>query len=83
MRVPEEGGPDAEALAHPQGVVTDSPVGLLGGEADEVEHLLDPGPGEAHRALGEGEDLPTGAAGVLGGGVQEDAHLACRGWAGR
>ena len=72
---PSRARADAEALAHPQGVVPDPPVGLVGGEADQVEHLLDPGPGQAHGALGEGEDLPTGAPGVLRGGVQEDAHL--------
>ena len=41
-RVADQGGGDAEALAHPERVVAHPPVGLGLGEADQVEHLVDP-----------------------------------------
>ena len=66
---------DAEPLAHAERVVAHPAVGLLLGEADPVQHLLDPERGQAHGALGDGEDLPPGAAGVLGRGVEQDADL--------
>jgi hypothetical protein len=66
LRVAEEGVRDAEPLPHPEGVVADAPSGLGRGEADELEHLFDPAPRETHHLLGEAQDLPAGAAGVLG-----------------
>ena len=41
LRVADEGGGDAEALPHPQGVVPHAAVGLGVGEADHLQHLLD------------------------------------------
>jgi hypothetical protein len=43
LGVPQQRVRDAESLAHAQGVVADAPPGLLGGEADQAEHLVDPG----------------------------------------
>ena len=79
----DQRGGDAEPLAHAERVVADPATGLVLGEADPVEHLLDAELGQAHRALGDREDLPAGAAGVLGRGVEQDADLEARGWAGR
>ena len=70
-----QGGGDAEPLPHPEGVVPDPAVGLGRGQADQVEHLLDPAARQSHELLGEGEDLAAGATGVLGGGVEQDADL--------
>ena len=67
---------DAEALAHAERVVAHPAVGLVVGEADQLEHLLDAALGQAHGALHQGEDLAAGAAGVLGGGVEQDADVA-------
>ena len=75
VRVAEQGGADAEALAHAERVVAHPPVGLVVGEADQLEHLLDPALGQAHGALHQGEDLAAGAAGVLGRGVEEHPDL--------
>ena len=69
---------DAEALPHAQGVVPDPSVGLGVGETDELEHFGDPGRRQPHRLAREGEDLAAGAAGVLGGGVEQDADLQAR-----
>ena len=46
-----------------------------GCQADELEHLVDAAAGQTHGVGGDREDLASGATGVLGGGVQEDAHL--------
>ncbi len=78
LRVADEGGRDAEALAHAEGVVADPAARLLVGEADDGEHLVDPALRHPHRALGQGEDLAAGAAGVLRGGVQQHADLTPR-----
>jgi hypothetical protein len=66
---------DAEALPHAQGVVADPSVGFTVGESDELEHLRDPGRGQAHRLARHREDLAAGAAGVLGGCVKQHADL--------
>ena len=75
-RVADQGGGDAEALAHAERVVAHPPVGLGLGEADQLEQLGDPGGRDAHDLLGDGQDLAAGAAGVLGGGVEHHADLA-------
>ena len=68
-------GRDAEPLAHAERVVAHPAAGLVVGQADPVEHLLDPVLGQAHGALRDGEDLPSGATGVLRRGVQQHADL--------
>jgi hypothetical protein len=45
LRVPHQGGGDAEPLPHAQGVVTHPAAGFGGRQADGVEHLLDPAAG--------------------------------------
>jgi hypothetical protein len=67
---------DAESLPHSQGVVTDASSGLLGGEADQVEHLVDAGPGQSHDRRPEGQHLPTGSAGMLRRGIQQHSDLS-------
>ena len=64
-----------EPLPHAQGVVADPSSRLGGGEADQLQHLVDAAAGETHRLLGQGEDLATGASGVLRGRVQQDPDL--------
>ena len=65
--------------AHAEGVVADPAARLLVGQRDLSEGLRDPGAGETHRLLGDPQDLPTGASGVLGGGVEKDADLEAGG----
>jgi hypothetical protein len=74
--VADQRGCDAETLAHPERVVAHPSVGLGPGEADQVEHLGDPGGRDVHDLLRDGQDLAAGAAGVLGGGVEHHADLA-------
>ena len=69
---------DAEALAHAEGVVADPALRLGLGEADQLEHLVDARLRQAHRQGAEREHLAAGAAGVLGGGVEQDADVAAR-----
>ena len=76
LRLAQQGGRDAEALAHAEGVVAHAAAGLLVGEADEGEHLLDAGLRDADRHRRDAEHLAAGAAGVLGRGVEHDADLA-------
>ena len=78
LGVAEESVGEPEALPHPQGVVPQPSPGLVLAEADEVEHLLDAAGGQPHGASGDAQHLPAGAAGVLGGGVEEDADLHAR-----
>ena len=78
LGVADQGGGDAEPLAHPQRVVADPSGRLGGGEADDLQHLLHAVAGKAHVLLGDGEDLAAGATGVLGGGVEEHADLESR-----
>jgi hypothetical protein len=66
---------ETEPLPHPKGVVPQSPTGFVIGEADGVQHLRDAAGGQAHGALCDGEHLPAGAPGVLGGGVEEDPDV--------
>ncbi len=68
-------GRDTQPLAHAERVVADAPVGLALGQADQLEHLVDAADGRPIMRCGEGEDLPAGASGVLGGCVQQDADL--------
>jgi hypothetical protein len=75
-RVADQGGRDAEALAHAERVVAHPTVRLGPGEADQLEQLGHPGCRDAHDLLGDGQDLAAGAAGVLGGGVEHHADLA-------
>jgi hypothetical protein len=63
--VAEQGVGDPEALPHSEGVVPHPPACLVGSEADELEHLVDPAPRESHHLLAQAEDLPTRSAGVL------------------
>lgn len=72
---PEHGEGDAQSLTHAEGVRAHATLGLRSGQADGVEHLVDAAARQAHGVGGDREDLAPGATGVLGGGVQEDAHL--------
>jgi hypothetical protein len=78
LRVPYERRGNAEPLAHPEGVVADSARRLVRCEADDLQHLLDAVAGKAHELLGDGEDLPTGAAGVLCRRIKKHSHLEPR-----
>ena len=78
LGVADQRGRDAEPLAHAERVVAHPAAGLGRGQADQVEHLVDPGGRQAHGALRDGEDLAAGAAGVLGRGVEQDADLEAR-----
>lgn len=66
---------DAEALPHPERVVADAAGGLVVGEADQLQHLVDAPGRQAHHCGGDGEDFASGAAGVLRGRVQQDADF--------
>ena len=76
--VAEQSRGDAEPLPHAERVVTHPAARFPGVEADPGQHLLDPVLRQAHGALGDGEDLPSGAPRVLGRGVQQDPHLPTR-----
>ena len=69
---------DAETLAHAERVVAHPAVRLLLGETDELDHLVDALPADAHEDGAEGEHLAAGAAGVLRGGVEQQADMAAR-----
>ena len=56
LGVAEERVGDAEALAHAEGVVADPAVRLLLGEADELDHLVDAVPADAHEDNDEVEE---------------------------
>ena len=76
LGVTEQGVGDAEALPHAQGVVAHSAAGFTIGEADQLEHLLDPRSRAGPSSCGATrEDLAAGAAGVLGGGVEQHADV--------
>jgi hypothetical protein len=47
---------------------------LLRCQADDVEHFLDAASREADEPLGDGQDLPASATGVLGRSIEKDAH---------
>jgi hypothetical protein len=68
--VADERRGEPQPLPHAERVVTHAARRLLGSQADQVEHLLDPGLRQTHEPLGDCEDLPAGASGVLGGGVK-------------
>ena len=78
LRLADQRGRDAEALPHPEGVVANPPGRLLWREADQGEHFLNAAAGETHEPLGDGEDLPAGATGVLGGRVEQHPDLESR-----
>ena len=65
LRVPDEGGREAEALAHAEGVVADPALGLDLGEADPGDGLGDPRLRQAHGPGGDREDLASRPSGVL------------------
>ena len=64
-----------EPLTHAERVVAHAAAGLVVGEADEAEHLLDPALGHPHLQRGETEHLAAGPARVLGRGVEHDADV--------
>ena len=74
--VADQRGRDAEPLAHAERVVAHPALRLVLGEADPLQHPPDAVAGQAHRAGGDGEDLPAGASRVLGRGVEQDTDLA-------
>ena len=74
----DEGCGDTEALTHSERVVADSLGGLGLGEPDRLDGLVHAAGRQAHEPLCEREDLATGASGVLGRGVEHDAHLDAR-----
>lgn len=75
LRITEQGVRDAQSLAHPERVVAQPAPGLVGGQSDEVQDLVDAVLAEAHEHGAEGEHLAARPAGVLGGGVEEHADL--------
>ena len=77
-RVAEERVGDAEPLAHAEGVVPEPAPGLGGRQRDELEHLVDPRPGQAHGLGADREDLAAGAAVVLRRRVEQHADEQAR-----
>ena len=75
LRVTEQCVRDAEPLPHAEGVVADPAVALAAGQADDLEHLVDPATGQPHHGGAEAKDLAAGPAGVLRRGVQQDADV--------
>ena len=67
---------DAEPLLHAERVVAQPALGLGLRQRDQLEHLVDPGRRQAHGLGAEGQDLATGASGVLSGRVEQDADVA-------
>ena len=76
--VSQQGVRDAEPLTHPEGVVADPAPGLRRGQADQLQHLVDPAAREPHHLLAQAQDLPTRTPGVLRRGVEEHADLQPR-----
>ena len=77
-RLAEQRLGDPEPLAHAERVGADA---LLGGglrEPDVLHQLVDAPPLDPEHLGAQGERLAAAAAGVLGGGVQQDADLAAR-----
>ena len=73
LRVAQHRGSEAEALAHAHRVAA-GPLARGGGEADQLEHLVDPGVADA-RGVGEHPQVvAAGAAGVEVGGLQRRAR---------
>ena len=76
-RVAEQGGGDAEALAHPEGEPTRAAVGDIG-EANLVEHLVDTAAVDAV-GVGQPAQVTAGAApGVDGSGFEQGTDVAQR-----
>ena len=74
LGVAEQGGGDAEPLAHAER----EPAGPLAGHAgepDQLEHLVDPAPADAV-GLGQAQQVVVGAAAAVDGlGVEQGADL--------
>ena len=69
---------DAEALAHPEGVVLDPAAGLLPGQRHRLQHLVDARAREVQHAGAEGQHLAPGPSGVLRRGIEEDTDVTAR-----
>jgi hypothetical protein len=74
----DQGHGYAQPLTHPERVAADPAVRVALGQADHVECLGDTARRQSDQLLGEGEDLPSGPARVLGRGVEHDADLQSR-----
>ena len=77
-RVAEQRVREPEPLAHAERVLADA---LAGGglvQPDERQQLVDARSGDAHHLRADGQRLAAAAAGVLGGGVEQDADAAAR-----
>ena len=77
-RVAEQRVGDAESLAHAEGVVPEPAPRLGRRQRDQLEHLVDPRPRQAHGLGADREDLAAGAAVVLRRGVEEHADQQTR-----
>ena len=75
--VTEEGGGEAEALSHAEGVGAGVSVGGMG-DVDEFEHLLDPGVGDASSVGQDAEVVSATAAGVESIGLDDRTDGTCR-----
>jgi hypothetical protein len=76
LGVAEQRVREAEALAHAERVLADSPPGRRLVEADELEHFVDAPRRYADGVGGDGEGLAAPAPGVLRRRVQEDADAS-------
>jgi hypothetical protein len=74
LGVAEERVRQAEALAHAQRVLAHALARRRAIEPDEPEQVLDAPLGHADGVRGDGERLAPAAPGMLGGGVEQDAH---------
>ena len=70
LRVSQQRVGDAEALAHPQRVLTDTLAGRGAVEADQVEQLVGATSIDAHGLRGDRERLAGPASAVLGRRVE-------------
>ena len=69
---------EAQALAHAERVLADTPPGRRLVEADELQQRVDALRRHAHGVGGDGERLAAAAPGVLGGRVEQDADAPAR-----
>ena len=69
---------EAQALAHAERVLADTPPGRRFVEADELQQRVDALRRHAHGVGGDGERLAAAAPGVLGGRVEKDADAPAR-----
>ena len=78
VRVAEQRGGDAEPLAHAEGEARRPACVATAGQADQLEHLVDPAAGDAV-GCGQRQQVVAGAAaGVDGLGVEQRADLVQR-----